>query len=256
MAVMAMLLLFLSNLAGGVARAYQVGKGRSEANNLGRALLDSMANDVKQAIVRSDMKFLTEENSASSRAIKFYTKRPGTFRSGLPGDKLLAPRSASIVEYIFYRTGANQGYLARRDRPSTWDSSRATIATGNTNTIASLDSGNEETRIYEGIVGLDCGFVRADGSVDGSLSASTNAIIALRISVAVVDRDTLELLKSMDRVNDFMRLFGPTGTTENLGIRQWHTTLDEQGGIYPGRILQGVRFYERTIPLGNPSQTL
>jgi len=251
-AIIALMLAIFSQLVGGITKIYQFSQARTENNNLGRAILDSMATDLKQAIIRPDLEFIAEKNTAAVRSIKFYCQRPGTFRAGAPGSNMTAARSASIVEYVFYRDGNDKGYIARRDRPVSWTTSQTVIPIGNTTAISDLDSVTEETRIYEGMVGFDYCYLRSDGSVDSSLTSGTLPIVALRVAVAVVEKSGLQLLKARNQLGDMVNVFSGNGTIQNAGIKTWTDCLNQQGARFPNRVVQGVSFYERTVPLSTP----
>lgn len=245
MAVLSLLLICLSQMVGSVSNLYKMGMARSAANGVGRALLDTMTGDLRQAIIRPDLKTFVEQDTGNIRTLRFYCLRPGDFRGSTPtGGGLEAARPASIVEYVFYRSGSKQAYLARRDKPCSWNSS--VIPLGQTNTIQDLDANTEESLIYEGIVGLDWNYLLADGSMTDQLASAngTNPLVAIRYSMALLDADGMRLLKEAGKVGNFIQMFSGVG-----GIAAWESNLQANASAYPPKVISGTRFYERSVTL-------
>jgi len=246
MAVLAILMVFLVQMSGSVSNLYRMGKARSEANGVGRTLLDTMTGDIKRAIIRPDLATFEEEDDASARALRFYCLRAGDFRGTNPAvNGLDAARPASIVEYVFYRSGNKQAYLARRDKPCSWNSATNVIPLGQTNAIRPLDATTEESLIYEGVVGAEWNYLRADGSLTNRLGSGAAApIVGVRYSLALLDADALRLLKEAGKLSEFIQVFNQPG-----GIAVWETNLHANAGGFPAPAVAGTRFYERFVTL-------
>jgi len=248
MAVLAILLVFLTQMVGSVSNLYSQGKARSEANGVGRTLLDTVTGDLRQAIIRPDLATFVEQDTESLRALKFYCLRTGDFRGTSPATNGLdAARAASIVEYVFYRKGSKQGYFARRDRPCSWSSSTAVVPLGQKTSIQSPNAITEESLIYEGVVGVDWSYLRADGSMTNRLaSGNTSPLVAIRFSLAVLDGEGMSLLKKMNQVGEYIQIFTQPG---QRGITAWESQLQTKAPGFPSKVISGTRFYERLVTL-------
>lgn len=246
MTILAILMVFLVQLAGSVSHLYRMGKARSEANGVGRTLLDTMTGDIKRAIVHPDLATFVEEDDGSSRALRFYCLRSGDFRGADPAvNGLDAARAASIVEYVFYRSGSKQAYLARRDKPCLWNSTTNVIPLGQTNAIQSLNAATEESLIYEGVVGAEWSYLRADGIMTNRLnSGNTNSLVGVRYSLALLDADGMRTLKETGKLTQFIQIFAQPG-----GIAGWESNLQANASGFPSKVVSGTRFYERFVTL-------
>lgn len=246
-AVLSLLLVLFSQMAGSIANSYRGGKARAEANAIGRALFDAIDRDVKQLIGREDLLTFAQDDSASVNSLKFYSVRPGVFGATAGAAGLDRPRNTSIVEYVFYRDSDKQGYLARRDRAATWSNSATVIPIGTTNSIANLNASSEEMKLYRGVLAFDWRYLREDGSMD-KLANDPKAVSALRFSVAVIDADGLRSLKSSGQLGAMMELFSSSSSAV-----EWERNLRGAASNFPKQAVQGVRFYERFIKIPQSS---
>lgn len=244
--VLAILVVMFAQMAGSVANSYRNGKSRSDANAIGRAVLDALDGDIRQLIVSPDLMTFKQSETAEASSLKFYCRRPGIFHAAAPASSgMEALRSASVVEYVSYRSAEKRGYLSRRDMASTWSSSATIIPLGTTDTIADLNADNGELCLYRGVLAFDWRYLRADGSMDKTDDLS-RPIVALRISLAVIDEDALRLLKHLNRLNDMMDVF-PTDSASSSGVVEWEKKLRQKAADFPPQTVQAVRLYERFI---------
>lgn len=248
--VLCVMVVLFSQVAGSVGGSYLVGKGRGEANTLGRAVIDTVSGDLQRLVIRPDLAVFTGQSNSAGNALRFYCLRSGLDDGAASTSGLNSMRGVSVVEYALSRSGTNQGSLTRRDRSANWSASASVIPLGATNAVSALNAGTGDAILCRGVIGLGWSFMSADGEMSDTYpGAQTNAVVAVRVSLAIADNDSMKLLEETGKFSQMATLFEEVSDGTSSGIANWRKALDSQASQFPARCVQGIRFYERMIPL-------
>ncbi len=241
MAVLALMVVFLSQLLQSASDGLLGGKARVNSFTKARSMLDLLSRDVQAGVFRDDLAAFADGSPSSTFSnIAFYTRR-----SGVPVGGGTDLRSVSLVQYTL---GTN-GVLKRGDYPVSWSGPADGISFGVTNAFPKLTEVTDRDTV-PGVVGFRVLFLQTNGILTNSYDPS-NRPVSLAIGMAFVDDNALKKLTptQLDKLQS--DLAGQvTGT--NSPKADWDAYL--QGGgmswaAYPKDLGRGLKIFERYVLL-------
>ncbi len=238
-AVFIFLMVILVSVVGAVSESWTAGRALAETQMRSRAILDLIGRDLRNRVASPVLP------AFDGGRLHFYTLQPGS--SGVVSTN----RRLTFVDYSL---GASNAALYRDEAEfKDWASAPSDIPLGATN-IPNLTT--TASIVAEGIPGFAYAFLLANGTYTTNVSA-TNSPIAVRISLAVLDEPALDQLRSLSLETELINVLHPPAPDTNSPAALWKSTLDAAewkvaGQTLPPNVRRGLRFFERTYPLGNP----
>jgi len=239
MAVLTLIMMLFTQVLNSVSGAYSRGRNDAESYSTGRALLDAIGRDLQGAFIREDLVSFPE--AGNSRRLAFYTAQAGI------ADDPVAIRDLSFVEY-YQSQEEDIAALIRADADIEW-SSVEKIAFGSTTPPTPTPR-----TLSNGVLAFDYRFITSDGVV-ARKPAKPSSVIAVRISLAVVDPKTMQVIRRTNALSGMKTALQTAVEEETLlsARSAWEGWINTAS--YPGSVLGGVRFFERVVPL-NPQAPL
>jgi len=254
MAVLAVLLILLTQVFSMVSGIWNA--GRSQADNFAQArvALDVMGRDLQAAVLRPDLPAFFVGGAPE---LAFYTKQQSLASATNSGNRPLSQVSYVVTNTIDgsslrrsargFNFGEDVGYS-----PTNW-----TMPAGQTTFDSDIGPGvliaRHQFIATNGLNILPSAV--AEGWADSGTRPGVSSLRAVTLSLAVVDRDSLRLLRESGKLDQLLQNF--SGSNPG-GIRSfaaaWQDQLDDsssplaQGGV-PIRILRNLKIFERTVVL-------
>jgi type II secretory pathway component PulJ len=232
-AVLAMMMLLLSQILGSVSSMWLNGQRRVKNFSEARAMLDLFARDIQCGVFRPDLA------AFPGSSIAFYTRRPGISSGSL--------RDVSLVQYAL----STNCILQRGDFAVRWNDPANTIPFGNTADFSSNQPTARDTA--PGVLGFRVQFLYADGTRSTNYTVSTaNPLRALGFALAVVDEQTLQKIPAdkMQSLRDGLSgAVSPSGNVKSDWENYLRNSLDWTS--YPKSLSQGLKIFERYVILPN-----
>lgn len=239
-AVLAFMFTMMSQMLSTISQSCS--EGRQRANNFAKArvMLDLMARDIQSGIYRSDLSWAVK-SSPSTPIFALYTQRPG-----IGGGT--ATRNVSLVQYEISNSDAST--LQRGDYGITWSGDASTIPFNNSTYAGAVPQSRDAV---PGVLACAVRFIQGDGTIVSTFNSSVRAI---SISMAVVDDNTLTILKrdsgSFSTLQGKFTTVGVPNTERSLKY-YWEKKLetDNVWSSYPRPLGTGLKIFERYVPI-NP----
>jgi prepilin-type N-terminal cleavage/methylation domain-containing protein len=271
MAILALLVLFVTSLVNSAATITTLGNKRMDADAQARQLLDRMAIDFAQMVKRNDVDLFAKgtvaPNSvggpmAGNDRIAFYSAVPGYYPS---------TGSQGPVSLVAYRVNSLSGATAfnkleRLGKGLVWNGVSATnnpvvfmpLTISATWSAATSSSLADPDGNYE-IIGPQvfrfeyCYLLKATGSLSITPPSDVSGIAAIIADIAVIDAKSKVLLSNTQitslagQLSDYAANMVPGQLRNN-----WQNTLNTNTTL-PRPALSGVRLYERFFYLSPPT---
>lgn len=243
-AVLSILMVTMSQLLGTVGRVTSEGKRREDNFSKARSTLEMFSRDVRIGVFRMDLAAFRD--SGGNASLCFYTGRPGE-GSGL--------RSLSLVRY---QLETASGSLQRGALPVAWDSPAGLVSLGQNSSLPNYSGMTLET-MTTGVVRFSVYFLDSTGKLSRQFANldQANPTRAIGITMAVVDEDTLRLLKA-DQLSALTSVTGkfpddPAASPTQSLKTYWERKMEEPGfyNDYPQSIRSGLKIFERYVVLPN-----
>jgi len=237
-AVFLFLMLILVSVVGAVSESWTTGRALAETQMRSRAILDLIGRDLRNRVASPTLP------AFDGGRFHFYTLQAGSSGGNSTSRRLT---------FIDYNRNANTAALHRDEADfKEWGAPAADIPLGALNTPNLTLSNNI---ISEGIPGFAYAYLLANGTY--TTNVSTNSPIAVRISLAVLDELATDQLRALGLETELLNVLqSPTPDTKSPAAL-WKSTMDAAewkvaGQSLPPKVRRGLRFFERTYPLGNP----
>jgi prepilin-type N-terminal cleavage/methylation domain-containing protein len=270
-AVLTLLVLFVTSLVNSAATITTLGNKRMDADSQARQLLDRMAVDFAQMVKRDDVDFFAKGTIAprsvggamtGNDQIAFYSAVPGYYPS---------TGSQSPMSLVGYRINSVSGTTAfnkmeRLGKGLVWNGVSATdnpvvflpltiFATWPYATNANPDPASPPA--YE-IIGpqvfrFEYSYLLTSGSSSITPPASVSGIAAIIVDVAMIDQKSKVLLTDtqITALAGQLTDYG-AGMVPGQLLGQWQSTLDANTTL-PRPAVSGIRLYERYFYLSAPT---
>jgi len=237
-AVFLFLMVILVSVVSAISESWTAGRALAETQMRSRAILDLIGRDLRNRVASPTLP------AFDGGKLRFYTLQAGS--SGVSSTN----RRLTFVDYSMGTTAA----ALHRDEAEFTNSTAlpANIPLGATN-IPNLNTSNHI--IAEGVPGFAYAYLLTNGTYTTNVSA-TNSPIAVRISLAVLDAPALDHLRALNLETDLLNVLQASTPDTNSPVDLWKSALDAAGWKVAGKSLppnvrRGLRFFERTYPLGN-----
>jgi prepilin-type N-terminal cleavage/methylation domain-containing protein len=235
--------------------------GMNRADNFARArlALSLMQQDVNLGVFRSDL-LVFPDNTATQTRFAFWAERQGVLSTS---PKEFGDRKLASLEYAVDRSASDE--LER----GLYRGSMGMAATDQLPLVTTpadfplADPPDTTSQNYEliglGVVDMRMQFLQRDGSLalkyqydTSDPDAATNSL-ALMVSLAVIDKASMNLLKQQNKFSDIEAWLNKPTASEVTAYSyavQWEQNLKTATpGSFPVSALQSIRFYDRLIML-------
>jgi len=259
MAVLALLLVLLSSLFGGISSAWYHSKEKLDNFARGRALLGTIERDVRNAVIRQDLPIFPAVQINGKAGLAFFTKAYGQDTD---------TGNMRPLNYVTYFQGTNQT-ISRRDRPFGYDSTALSWNPFDTNAALSLDGDTtvKDRELCPGILAFNFRFLQSDGSVTDAyagvpLKASDPSLldpakahtVAVRLSMVIISDQAQTTLQRLGKDTAFAALLqskiaGQAGSAKLIWDRLLQGDSDLVALNLPAVVLNGIRTYEEVVTL-------
>lgn len=257
-AILALVVAFVSRLTNSAASVATQGQKQIDSDSQARQLLDAMALDFVQMVKRVDVDCYAKTATST---------QPGNdqiaFYSTVSGYSTLTTTQRSPVSLIAYRVNANTRF-ERMAKGLVWNGATTDIpivywatiaATFPTATTTAADTDYEEaSQVFR----FEYSYLLKDGSLAATLpAAGITAVAAVVVDIATIDDKSRALLKDTttppqiadvaSRLTDFA-----AGMTPGAVLGKWQQSLNAITDL-PRPAISGIRLYERFFYLGAPN---
>lgn len=254
MAVLAILLVLLAQMFSMVSNTWRAGRSQVDNFAQARVALDVIGRDVESSVLRPDLPSFFVSGAPQ---FAFYTRQQSMVSETNSGNRPLSRVFYSVTNGAQgcnlrrsahgYNFGEDVGYS-----PASW----------------SVPGGGSafDSDIGPGVLVMRQQYIGTNGrnilpeNIQASwtnvgTNAGIGALRAVTVSLAVVDRDAVQLLLTSGRLQQFQSNFGAVdpGAVRSFASA-WQDQLDDPsaplaaGGI-PPRVLRSLRIFERTVTL-------
>ncbi|MFA7344311.1 MAG: hypothetical protein WC003_08415 [Terrimicrobiaceae bacterium] len=239
-AVLALVLVFITQAIGAVSRTWRIGVARTDNFAKARVVLGLLDRDIGSAVLRRDLGAFVDE--AGAPACAFYSRIGGQ-----------ADRRLSLVRYSL--TNSTDGPVLQRADYGL-DYAANTLTLGTTNSLPGLrDAAGQD--VAGGILRFEWQFLAADGTLqptfhfDYDTPGSASNTRALVVSVLVLDDNALRLAQQTGKLGDLLGKFSGTPEAGQTYAQVWNAALDSPafGQNLPEPLSAGARVFERHIAL-------
>lgn len=254
MAVLAILLVLLAQMFSMVSNTWRAGRSQVDNFAQARVALDMISRDLESAVLRPDLPAFFVSGAPQ---FAFYTRQQSLVSETNSGNRPLCRVFYGVtngVEGCNLRRSAH-GYNFGEDvgySPTNWSVS-------GTGAIFDSDIGPGVLVIRQQFIGTNGRNILAENVQAAWTNIGTNfgigALRAVTVSLAVVDKDAVQLLLNSGRLQQFQSNFS---SADPGAVRSFASTWQDQfddpstpltnGGI-PLRVLRSLRIFERTITL-------
>lgn len=230
-AVLALLLVMLTQIFSIVSDTWLGGQARQDSFSKARVLMDMVAQDLKSGVFRSDLASFPDPANPV-----FYTKRSGFSSAGG------ALREVSLVSYTLDTSGKMQ----RGDLAIPWSNSSSLISFGVTDSLPTAGAMTMRD-MTGGVLAFRLLFVNADGTLSPVYDPSREPR-GFAIGMVITDEHTLERLGASRVANLSRDLQGAVSGTNSLRM-DWENYLnnDIDWTDFP-KSPGGIRIFERYVP--------
>jgi len=239
MAVLALMVVFLSQLLQSASGGLLGGKARVNSFTKARSMLDLLSRDVQAGIFREDLAaFASEGASSSFTNVAFYTRR-----SGVPSGGSVPLRNVSLVQY---RLETN-GILKRSDLPISWSGAATDVSFGIVDAFPRLNA-IVDRDTAPGVLGFKVLFLQSNGVLTDAYDPA-NRPKGVAIGLAVLDDGMLKKL-TPDQWGDLQTAFASQVTGTNSPKADWDAYLGGGGmdwSDYPNDLGRGLKIFERYV---------
>ena len=258
-AVLALLVLFVSSLVNSAATITTLGNKRMDADSQARQLLDRMAIDFTQMVNRSDVDYYLKSSvnpqTGGNDQIAFY--------SGVAGYQPATSSSTqhSPISLVAYRINS-QNKLERMGKGLVWNGSTAdtpvvflplTIAaTWPAATNATTDADYQE--IGPQVFRFEYYYLLTNGNLSVTPTSGMQNVAAVVVDIAVIDPKSkvpltdLQITALVGQLDDYA-----AGMVPGQLLAKWQSKLDANTSGLPRPAVSAIRLYERHFYLSPPT---
>jgi len=254
MAVLALLVLFVSSLVNSAATITTLGNKRMDDDSQARQLLDRMAIDFTQMVKRSDVDYYLKSSAnpqtGGNDQIAFYSGVGGYYPTTSTSTQ------QSPISLVAYRINS-QNKLERMGKGLVWNGSTADIpvvflpltiaATWPAATNATTDADYEE--IGPQVFRFEYYYLLTNGSLSVTPASGMQDVAAVVVDIAMVDPKSKVLLTDSQitalagQLDDYS-----VGMVPGQLLAKWQSTLDSNTSL-PRPAVSAIRLYERYLYL-------
>lgn len=246
--------LMLAQMTAMVEHGWSVGQQRVDNFGKGRAMLNLLAQDIQQSVIRPDAPFWPNTNDTS---IAFFTLRPGIDSS----ESASAVRNLSLISYSI----SSACVLQRGDAPVLWSGTSPSLFTNNPNSPGMFNPSliTHTNNAAPGVIACKLLFIEDGGTrlfynrnFSTNSIGGTNSVTAVGVTMAVVDSQTYSLISgmggtAMSRLQALGATLSSLASATNSVKVQWDNYLNQ--GIdwsqYPKPLATGIKVFEQYVPL-------
>ena len=250
MAVLALLVLFVSSLVNSAATITTLGNKRMDDDSQARQLLDRMAIDFTQMVKRSDVDYYLKSSAnpqtGGNDQIAFYSGVGGYY----PATSTSTQQSP--ISLVAYRINS-QNKLERMGKGLVWNGSTADIpvvflpltiaATWPAATNATTDADYEE--IGPQVFRFEYYYLLTNGNLSVTPASGIQDVAAVVVDIAMIDPKSKVLLTDLQitalagQLNDYS-----AGMVPGQLLAKWQSTLDSNTSL-PRPAISAIRLHER-----------
>jgi len=250
MAVLALLVLFVSSLVNSAATITTLGNKRMDDDSQARQLLDRMAIDFTQMVKRSDVDYYLKSSAnpqtGGNDQIAFYSGVGGYYPTTSTSTQ------QSPISLVAYRINS-QNKLERMGKGLVWNGSTADIpvvflpltiaATWPAATNATTDADYEE--IGPQVFRFEYYYLLTNGNLSVTPASGIQDVAAVVVDIAMIDPKSKVLLTDLQitalagQLNDYS-----AGMVPGQLLAKWQSTLDSNTSL-PRPAISAIRLHER-----------
>lgn len=242
-AVLAVMLVLLSQLVSLASRTWTAGKNRADTFTQAKVVLGAMDRDIRSMVLRRDLASFVDAGGNPSLA--FYTRMPA------PG----GDRKLSLVSYQLMTTNG-MPELQRSDLSFSYGSSTTTPRYGVAGALTDLNQTTSQI-LADGVARFEIQFIRADGSLTNSFhynydtpSAPDNTR-SLVLSLLVLDTASMKLADETGNLSTLLPQFSGSPAAGQTYAAYWNTRLAAGANFLstPETVRRGFKTFERHVQL-------
>ena len=233
MTIAILLVAMLANVIGDVSKTWLRSRETMDNYSTARALINALDRDLRSAVIRQDLPAFPNQGGSFA----FYARQFGQDE---------ASDSMRALTFVTVRLDEKDGHstLVRKDEPFDFQDAAPTwIDTASDNTAPPSTDPVSRT-MAAGVYSFSYRFIQSDGSESAAYhdAMSDTPTKAVRVSLAILNERADAILRQAGRQEE-LRFFLDNAASA--------ATAGASGKIaaYPKPIGEGIRFYERVVPL-------
>jgi len=242
MTIAVVLVAMLANIIGGVSKTWLRSRETMDNYATARALINALDRDLRSAVIRQDLSAFPSGNGD----LAFYARQFGQDQAG---DSM---RALTFVT-VHLDEKDDVPTLERKDEPFDFQSSAPTWIETASDNVAPPSTNPVSRTMATGVYSFCYRFIQNDGSEsttyhDGGSDTPTTAV---RVSLAILNERADAILRQTGGQEGLRSLLDNAASHADAGAAAAWEELLSSGQIkaYPKPIGEGLRFYERVVPL-------
>lgn len=242
MTIAIVLVALLGDLVGGVCSTWLRSRETMDNFSTARALVNALDRDLRSAVIRQDLAAFP----GREKSLAFYARQFGQDEAS---DSM---RALTFVK-VSLEQRAGISTLVRTDEPFDFEKSGPTWIDAAAESGAPPSTKPVSRTMAGGVYAFCYRFVQRDGSESATYhdEVSDQPTRAVRVSLAILNERADALLRQASRDGELRSLLATTAAAAVGGAGGAWEKLISAGSIavYPKPVAEGLRFYERVVPL-------